>query len=180
MNDKFEKEFKIVIDAVKEGITANIDLSEKQKKYLKNLLLFALMSASNNETVTNKNFIKLVNKLFKGFLVKIIKECLDDDDDSDDIIEVDLTHLIANESLLKTADLQQILTPERIFTFLKTNTSGASRKDMIKKILALREVKANYRETPSEQKKREKRQKEFELQKQREHMMVRSLERERS
>jgi hypothetical protein len=98
----------------------------------------------------------------------------------DDIIEVDLTHLIANESLLKTADLQQILTPERIFTFLKTNTSGASRKDMIKKILALREVKANYRETPREQKKREKRQKEFELQKQREHMMVRSLERKRS
>ena len=35
MNDKFEKEFKIVIDAVKKGITANIDLSEKQKKYLR-------------------------------------------------------------------------------------------------------------------------------------------------
>ena len=177
MADKFKKEHDLVMDAVKKGLTVNVDLSDAQKKYIKNLLLFALMTASNNETVTNKNFIKLVNKLFKGYLIKIIKDNLDDDDDYDEGLEVDLNQIIASETLLKSVDLQQVFTPENIFNFLKLNTSGASRKDLIKKLLSLREVKANYRETPAEQKKREKRQKEFELQKQREHMMDRSRER---
>ncbi len=179
MAEKFKKEIDIVMSAVKRGITANIELSDKQKKYIKNLLLFALMNASTNETVTNKNFIKLVNKLFKSFLIKIIKEDLDDDDDFDDALNVDLNQLTASDALLKNTDLQQIFTPEKIFNFLKVNTSGVSRKDLVKKLMALRDVKANYRETPREQKKREKRQKDFEMQKQREHMMERALERER-
>ena len=174
MNDKLKKEYDIVIEVIKKGISVNLYLSDAQKKYIKNLLLFALMNASNNETVTNKNFIKVVNKLFKGYLVKIIKDSMDDDDDFDEYLDVDLNHIIVNESLLKRTDLQQVFTPESIFNFLKLNTSGISRKDLVKKLLALREVKNNYRETPSEQKKREKRQKDFELQKQREYMMDRS------
>ena len=80
MSDKFKKERDIVLEAAKQGIVGNINLSKYQKKYVKNLLLFALMNASSNTTVTSKNFIRLVNKLFKGFLLKIIKESLDDDD----------------------------------------------------------------------------------------------------
>ena len=61
----FEKERKEVLDAAKEGIRGNINLSNKQKRYVKNLLLFSLMRASVNGTVTPRNFLKLVNKLFK-------------------------------------------------------------------------------------------------------------------
>ena len=66
MADKFAKEKDIVLKAAKQGIKGNLSLSSAQKKYVKNLLLFALMNASGNETVTNRYFIKLVNKLFKG------------------------------------------------------------------------------------------------------------------
>ena len=66
MTDKFAKEKDLVLQAASKGISGNIPLSGKQKKYIKNLLLFALMNASDNRTVTNRNFIKLVSKIFKG------------------------------------------------------------------------------------------------------------------
>ncbi len=171
LNQEREK----VLKAVRKGITGNIKLSAKQKKYVKNLLLFALMGASANDSVTDKNFIKLVNRLFKGALLKIIKESLDDDDDEDwdSALEVELNQIMASDALLKSADLQAILTPENIFSFLKGNTSGITQKDLIKKILALREVKSNYRETPEERNKRKERQKEYELSKQRQRVMER-------
>ena len=81
MNKKFENERKFVLNLAKQGIDINVNLTSQQKKYIKNLLLFALMNASSNTTVTDKNFISLVNKLFKTYLVKILKEVLDDDDD---------------------------------------------------------------------------------------------------
>ncbi len=171
---ELKKEREKVLTAVRKGITGNLKLSAKQKKYVKNLLLFALMGASANDTVTDKNFIKLVNRLFKGALLKIIKESIDDDDeDLDDALEVELNRIIANDALLKSADLQKILTPENIFKFLKGNTSGVTQKDLIKKILALREVKNNYRETPEERNKRKERQKEYELSRQRQRVMER-------
>ncbi len=174
MNDKFKKERDIVLEAAKQGIVGNIDLSKYQKKYVKNLLLFALMNASNNTTVTNKNFIRLVNKLFKGFLLKIIKETLDDDDeDLDEALDVELNKIMASDTLLKNNNLQMILTPEKIFEFLKVNTSKISQKDLIKRLTALREVKANYRETPKERAKRERNQREYELAKTRQRMMER-------
>lgn len=173
-NNKFQKERDIVLDAVKQGITGNLKLSGYQKKYVKNLLLFALMNASNNDTVTNKNFIKLVNKLFKGFLLKLLKEALDDDDeDWEEALNVELNKIIASDDLLKNADLTIALTPEKIVNFLKTNTSGISQKDLVKKMLALREVKANYRETPKEREKRERNQREYELARTRQRMMER-------
>ena len=174
MTNKFTKERQTVIEAAKKGINGNLKLSLKQKKYVKNLLLFALMNASGNQTVTNKNFIKLVNKLFKTSLIKIIKEALDDDDDDTDFdsaLEVELNKIIADKKLLNISDLQEILTPENITSFLKGATKGISQKDLVNKLLALREAKANHRETPQEQKEREQRRKEYELQKQRENMM---------
>ena len=69
--NKFSKERQQVLNAVSKGIKGNLKLSSKQKKYIKNLLLFALMNATTNQTVSNRNFVSLVNKLFKGFLIKI-------------------------------------------------------------------------------------------------------------
>lgn len=172
MAEKFKKERDLVLEAAKNGITGNIKLSERQKKYIKNLLLFALMNASSNETVTNKNFIKLVNKLFKGFLLKILKESLDDDDeDWEDAIEVELNRIMANKVLLK--NMEQMLTPEKIAIFLKNNTNGISQKNLIKHLMELREAKSNYRETPKERAKRERNIKEYELSKVRQRMMER-------
>lgn len=175
MADKFQKERNIVLEAAKQGITGNLKLSRYQKKYVKNLLLFALMNASNNDTVTNKNFIKLVNKLFKGFLLKLLKETLDDDDDEDwdEALDVELNKIIASEDLLKNADFAIALTPEKIVDFLKTSTNGISQKDLVKRLMALREAKANYRETPKEREKRERHQREYEMARTRQRMMER-------
>ena len=172
MAEKFKKERDAVLKAARKGITGNLSLSPAQKKYIKHLLLFALMNASGNETVTNRNFIKLVNKLFKGFLIKIIKEALDDDDeDFDEVLEVELNKILADEQKLALKDLEAVLTPKNILGFLKDNTKGVSQKQILKRLLALREAKANHRETPQEQREREQRQKEYELQKQRQRMM---------
>ena len=175
MTDDIKNEKNLVLDLAKKGITGNLKLNQKQKKYVKNLLLFALMNASANQTVSDKNFLKLVNKLFKGFLIKMIKESLDDDDDEDldGALDVELNKIIAKDSLLKTADLEEIFTPENIVAFLKQNTSGISQQDLIKRLAALREVKANYRETPKEREKRKQHQKEYELAKTRQRMMER-------
>ena len=175
MANNFQKERAEVLNAVKKGITGNMKLSKKQKKYVKNLLLFALMNASANQRVTNANFIKLVNKTFKGFLLKILKDSLDDDDDEDwdSALEVELNNIIASESLLKNTDLQEIFTPEKIVDLLKSATNGISQKDLIKRLMALREAKANYRETPTEQRKRERNQREYELARTRQRMMQR-------
>lgn len=181
MSEKFKKERDTVLKAARKGINGNLKLNRQQKKYVKNLLLFALMNASGNETVTNKNFIKLVNKLFKGFLLKILKESLseDDDEDWDAALEVELNNIIANDALLKAADIEKLLTPEKITAFLKANTNGVSQKDIVKRLMALREVKANYRETPREREKRERNRKEYELSKVRQRMMENSRDRSR-
>ena len=156
MTEKFEKEKQFVLEIAKQGIDINLNLSSQQKKYIKNLLLFALMNASSNETVSDKNFIKLVNKLFKNFLVKILKESFDDDDeDWDSAISVELNKIIANDNLKKLADFQEIFTPKQILSFLKKYTSGISQKDLLRQLKSLREAKNNYRETPDEAKKRE-------------------------
>ncbi len=173
MNEKFAKEREQVLNAARRGIKGNIKLSGAQKKYVKNLLLFALMNASGNETVTNRNFIKLVNKLFKGFLVKIIKESLDDDDDTDvdEALEVELNKIMADQTLLNLNELQDVLTPANIAAFLKANTKGMSQAQILKRLMSLRDAKINHRETPQEQREREQRQKEYELQRQRQRML---------
>ena len=174
MIKKFEKERQFVLDLAKQGIDINLNLNSKQKKYIKNLLLFALMNASSNESVTDENFIKLVNKLFKTYLVKILKDAIDDDDeDWETAISVELNKIIANDNLKKLADLQEIFTPAQVFTFLKKYTSGISQKDLLKQLKSLREAKNNYRETPEETKKREKRQREYYLARERQRMMER-------
>ncbi len=180
MTEKFKKERDAVLKAAHKGISGNLKLNRRQKKYVKNLLLFALMNASGNETVTHKNFIKLVNKLFKGFLLQILKEAFDDDDDTDwtEDLEVELNKIVASEALLKNADIEALLTPEKITAFLKASTNGVSQKDLIKRLMALREAKANYRETPREREKRERNQKEYELSKTRQRMMEHVRERE--
>lgn len=173
MTDKFAKEKDLVLQAASKGISGNIPLSGKQKKYIKNLLLFALMNASDNRTVTNRNFIKLVSKIFKGYLIKIIKECLDDDDDTDldEALDVELNKIIANGEMINLSELEQLLTPENIVKFLKGKTNGLSQRQLLDKLLALRDINSNYRETPQEQRKREQRRREYELQRQRERMM---------
>lgn len=174
MSNSFIRERDFVIELAKNGIKGNIKFSRQQKKYIKSLLLFALMNASANTAVTNKNFLKLVNKLFKGFLIKIIKESIEEDDeDIDDALDVELNKIIASEKLLKMIDLQEIFSPEKIFDFLKSNTKGLSQKDLVNRLMALRNAKINYRETPKEREKRKQNQREFELSKTRQRMMER-------
>lgn len=170
----FEKERKEVLKAAKEGIRGNLKLSGRQKKYVKNLLLFSLMQASANGSVTPRNFMKLVNKLFKESLLKIITSDDDDDDDVwDEALAVELNEIIASEEMLKSVDFEALLTPDNIMDFLKGATKGVSQKDLIKRLMALREAKMNYRETPEEQKERKNRQRERELTRQRQRMMDR-------
>lgn len=167
----FEKERKEVLDAAKEGIRGNINLSSKQKRYVKNLLLFSLMRASVNGTVTPRNFLKLVNKLFKEALLKIINSDDDDDDDWAEGLEVELNKIMASDEMLRNVDFESLLTPENIAAFLKGETKGVSQKDLLKRLMALRDAKANHRETQEEYKERTRRQKEYELTKQRTRMM---------
>lgn len=172
MEEKFAKERAKVLEQVAEGINSNIPLAAVQKKYIKNLLLFAMMSATNNETVAEKNFIKLTNKLFKKFLIKIIQDSTEDDeDDIDENLEVQLNNLLANEQRLDLQALSEALSPKNIIDMIRSTTSNASARLVLKKLLALRDMKSNHRETPEEQKEREKRQKEYEMQRTRERMM---------
>lgn len=178
---KFPKERNTVLKAAAEGIKGNVPWSSLQNKYIKNLLLFALMNASGNETVTNRNFLKLVNKNFKGYLLKIIKQILDDEDgEFDEALDVELNKIMADKSIINIKKLVQELTPAQIISFIKANTNGLSQKQLIKKMLTLRDMKVNHRETPEEQREREQHQKEYELARKRERMMVRGFERERS
>lgn len=182
-DNKFEKERALVINAAHSGIHSNIPLASVQKKYLKNLLFFALMSASTNETVTKKNFIKLVNRLFKQYLKQIILKNSDDDDDDEEDVEsglnVDLNKILADVDKLNLEELSQVLTPGNIVNLIKSTTNGVSKKMILSKLLSLRDMKANHRETPEEAREREQRQKEYELQKKREKMMEMNLIRER-
>lgn len=182
--EKFSKEREQVLRAARQGISSNIPLAGVQKKYLKNLLLFALMNASGNETVTNRNFIKLVNKLFKKFLIQIIKKAEDDDDDEmfEEALDVELNRIVANKEMLDLQTLQSILTPSNIIANIKMNIDGLSQRQVLNKLLSLRDAFVNHRETPEETREREQRQKEYELQKKRERVLEeyarqRSLER---
>lgn len=170
--EKFAAERSKVMKAANQGIDSNIPLAAVQKKYLKNLLLYAMMSATANETVSNRNFIKLVNRLFKEYLKQIIlKNGDDDDDDVEEGLNVDLNKILADEALLSLEELQAILTPGNIVSQIKANTNGMTQRQILDKLLALRDMKANHRETPEEAREREQRQKEYELQKKRERAM---------
>ena len=120
MTKKFEQERQFVLDIAKQGIDINLKLNSKQKKYIKNLLLFALMNASSDKSIKNEDFTKTVNELFKTYLVKILKESFDDDDeDWESTISVELNKIIAKDNLKKLAELQEVFTPIQIFSFLK-------------------------------------------------------------
>lgn len=145
--EKFSKEREQVLRAARQGISSNIPLAGVQKKYLKNLLLFALMNASGNETVTNRNFIKLVNKLFKKFLIQIIKKAEDDDDDEtfEEALDVELNRIVANKEMLDLQTLQSILTPSNIIANIKMNIDGLSQRQVLNKLLSLRDAFVNHR-----------------------------------
>lgn len=178
---RFSKEREKVLKAAHQGIDSNIPLSKLQNKYVKNLLLFALMNASSNETVTNRNFLRLVSRMFKGYLLKIIKQILDEDDgEFEEALDVDLNKVQADKKIIDIETLAKELSPAQIVSFIKANTNGMTQKQLLKKMLTLRDMKVNHRETPEEQREREQRQKEYELARKRERMMVRGYERDRS
>jgi len=119
--------------------------------------------------------------MFKGYLLKIIKQILDDDDgDFDEALNVDLNKIQADKKVINVEKLANDLSPTQIITFIKNNTHGMTQKQLLKKMLTLRDMKINHRETPEEQREREQRQKEYELTRKRERMMIRGYERERS
>ena len=162
MEEKFEKERVEILRLARQGIESNIPLTSLQKKYIKNLLLFSMMNASKNDVVLDRNFIKLVNKTFKGFLVKIIKDSDDDDEDIDENLEVALNNIIANAKNLDLNALQEALSPKNITNAIRASIDGVSSRLVLKKLLSLRDLKTNYRETPAEEEKRRKRAREYE------------------
>ena len=62
-----------LLENIKSGMVTNFQINKIQNKYLKQLLLYAIMRASKNDRVAPKNFAKLINKIFKKFIIRIIK-----------------------------------------------------------------------------------------------------------
>lgn len=186
LHDKFAEERQEVLDLAKHGIKTNIPLKPAQKKYLKNLLLFSLMKASTNQSVTKPNFTKLVKKLFKKYIVKIVHGSVkkmpkhnpaEDEEFYDENLEVEINNIIANEQLLDLHLIQQSLTPQNIVGQIRQISDGINTQQIIKRIMTLREINSNHRETPDEARIREKRQREYERQRQNQRVMVRQRER---
>lgn len=180
--DKFEEDKQEIIEIARQGLESNIPLKPVQKKYLKNLLLYSMMSASANKTVTKKNFKKLVRNLFKKFINKIMRANLGEDEEFwDENLEVELNNLFANEQRLNVQNLAQALSPKNIVEQIRKASEGVAARQVLAKLLALRDLKSNHRETPEELKEREQRQKEYqrqkEMQRQRENQNTRSYER---
>ncbi len=184
--DKFEEERREILAQLKNGIDSNIPLLPVQKKYVKNLFLFSLMRASTNQSVSKQNFLKLVLAQFKKYLVTIIYKnlkkmpkysFLDDEAFLDENIEVTINNIEANERLLDLQALQKTLTPKTIMGQIRNLVTSVSAKQVLSRLLALREGKANHRETPEEVRERQERQRQRE--RQRERMMSRVRVRER-
>ncbi len=184
--DKFAEERREILAMVKNGIKTNIPLKPAQKKYLKNLLLFSLMRASKNQVVTKPNFIKLVVRQFKKYIVKIIHGSVkkmpnhnpdEDEEFYDENLEVEINNVLANEQLLDLQQIQQSLTPKNIVDQIRNMVEGPNMQEVMKKIIALREVNSNHRETPEEARERERRQREYERQRQRQRVRIRQYER---
>ncbi len=184
---KFDKERQEILAMVKDGIKTNIPLKPTQKRYLKNLLLFSLMRASKNQTVTKPNFIKLVAKQFKKYIVKILHGTMktlpnynpdEDEDFYDENLEVEINRVIANEQFLNLSLIQKSLTPQNIVSEIRSLVEGMNTQEVIRRINAIKEMNANHRETPEEARQREKRIREYEQQRQRQQNM-RLLELER-
>lgn len=141
------------------------------------------MKSSANETVIPKNFVKLVNKTLKKFLVNLLKKHLptaEGDDYYDENLEVELNNIMANEQRLNLEQLSQALQPKNIIAEIRHASEGISSREVIKKILAIRGAHENQRETPEEARKRERRIREYQNQRQMEKSRVRSFQRERS
>lgn len=174
--DKFEEERQEILAQLKNGIESNIPLQPVQKKYVKNLFLFSLMRASANQTVSKQNFVRLVLKQFKKYLITTIYKnlkkmpqysSLDDEAFLDENIEVTINNIEANERLLNLYDLQQTLTPKTIMGQIRTMVNSVSTKQILSRLLALREGKMNHRETPEEIRERQERQRQRERQRER-------------
>ncbi len=184
--NKFEEERQEILAMVRNGIQTNIPMKKTQKRYLKNLLLFSLMRASKNPTVTKPNFMKLVAKQFKKYIVKIIHGSVknmpnhnpyEDEDFYDENLDVEINRVIANEQFLNMSLIQQSLTPKNIIGQIRTLADGLSAQEVIKRITALREINSNHRETPDEERKRQQRIRDYERQRQMQNMRFLELER---
>lgn len=182
VKDKFAEEKRFILEQARDGIKSNIPLSSFQKKYVKNLLFFSLIKALANETVTPKNFIKLVNKIFKKILFQIFKRQIPDMDEEyfDENMEIELNNLIAREQMFNLEMLSNALQAKNIVAEIKKISEGLSSREVIKKIINLRQAKENQRETPDEARKREQRIRQYERQRQRANMRYRGIERQRT
>lgn len=184
--NKFDEERREILAMVRNGIQTNIPMKKTQKRYLKNLLLFSLMRASKNPTVTKPNFMKLVAKQFKKYIVKIIHGSVknmpnhnpyEDEDFYDENLDVEINRVIANEQFLNLNLIQQSLTPKNIIGQIRTLAEGLSAQEVIKRITALREINSNQRETPDEERKRQQRIRDYERQRQMQNTRLLEMER---
>ena len=183
--DKLEKEKDFLLEQIKGGMITNFPINKIQNKYLKKLLYFAIMRAANNNRVAPSKFGRLVNKIFKRFVVKIIKTALPDDYDEEfleDNLLVELNKILASQELMKSSEFIQEISPLNILGLIKKESENMSAQEMINRVLALRDLKANHRETPEEEKERKERARNLERARAREleNIRYRGIERERS
>ena len=180
MNTNEEEILKIKEDLLnksKNGIVTNFKITPTQNKYLKNLLLFAIMRASKNDKISPKNYKRLIDKIFKKFLIKIINISSETDDDDDDYYEenlvINFNKILASQELLSSKTLIANISPANILSLIRKESKNLSAQDILNKILSLRDIGQNHRETPEEEKERTEReltrQRNLELQNGRQH-----------
>ncbi len=169
------KEKKDIMAAIHKGIDTNILLSSLQKKYLKNLLIFSFMTVSADKEIKGSDLIKLVNGLFKKLIIDILKdEDGEEVENYDNALTIDLNQIIADDKQISFQKIQEKITPSSIIGVIKTNTQGFSQRQLLNRLLSLRNEKARKKDDIEEEEKKKKREKEdfdYELQQQREQMM---------
>lgn len=168
------KEKKDIMAAIHKGINTNFPLSGLQKKYLKNLLLFSFMTVSANKDLSGSDLVKLVNGLFKKLIMDILKdEDGEEVENYDNALTIDLNQIIADGQQISFQKLQDKITPSSIISVIKTNTQGLSQRQLLNRLLSLRNEKDRKKDEIEEEKKKkqEKEDYDYELQQQREQMM---------
>lgn len=202
--DKFEEEKKALISEAKKGIESNIPMHKIQKKYLKNLLLFSIMSAAKNPAKTSGGLRNAVNNLFKSLFITSIhsKKIIDDDEEEGDgeyldterffyqNLNISMNNIQANPNTVDTRKLAKLISPKNIMRQIKYMIMGFTSPEIIKRIKAMKALKTNHRETPQEMIERMRRTRAYEqtrkkglslqVEQTRQNTYVRDFQRERS
>lgn len=173
MNSEFEEgrdesveARKRLIAKAKDGIDSNIPLRKDQKKYLKNMLLFAILRTSRD---SKGDLSKKANKAFKKLFVRLVyTQNLNEEDQEDEAffeqnLNISFNHIQANHNKLDLKKLSNWLSPKNIMTQILNATGTLTNKQKLDRLAAKKDAKANHRETPQEILERKRRERTMDL-----------------